>query len=502
VTGSVYGGDVVEYSWDNGESWSSSVPITPATHIRWLVDQLQPGETKSAGFAARVESSLPPNTTIQNAGYITSAQTAVFFGDWIPSNEVLVKTEVIPPLPILSIEKQGSSSVVAPDDTLTYTLRVSNEGGTARGLIVSDTIPNDVSYVSCAGTLCSLDTGSVVWGPTDLPGAGSVLSLTLVVATDPALVNGSLIRNLTYGVVADNAPLIRGEPVTTTVSIAELDVLKWGVPSHAFAGSRIDYGIWVTNAGGRARQVVVSDTLPTDTSYGGCDCAMSGFSGNVDRSIDGILTCGAGFECMPDAGSVFWFLPEIPPERSLLMTFWVTVSPSLTDGHLIVNRRYGASAEGLLPVTGKQPVTITVQTLRLGIEKVVNPNPVLVGNELVYTITLQNDGNPLRNVEVTDLLPDEVSYVDCGPPALTGLQCELQGVDQRSVVWWLQELAAHTQQELFLTVQVEDGAGSTIVNRTYSAWIPDAGREVSGSPVSVSVAGGRLYLPVLLRTFP
>jgi uncharacterized repeat protein (TIGR01451 family) len=92
ISGTVYGGDQVGYSWDNGDTWSSTVPITPVTHIRWYDAELSPSTQVTAGFAVRVNDILLPNTIIRNGAYISSTETAEHLDDWIRSNKVEVET--------------------------------------------------------------------------------------------------------------------------------------------------------------------------------------------------------------------------------------------------------------------------------------------------------------------------------------------------------------------------------------------------------------------------
>jgi len=91
IPGTVYGADLVEYSADNGVTWSATVPATPVTHIRWYDAELPAGVRVTAGFAVRVNGTLPPDTVIQNGAYITSTEIAEDL-DWIPSNQVDVAT--------------------------------------------------------------------------------------------------------------------------------------------------------------------------------------------------------------------------------------------------------------------------------------------------------------------------------------------------------------------------------------------------------------------------
>jgi uncharacterized repeat protein (TIGR01451 family) len=90
IPGTVYGGDQVEYSWDNGATWVVTLPITPVTHIRWYDAQLPAGTQVAVGFATRTDVTVPPDTAIQNMAHISSTEAAAWFLEWIPSNQVEV----------------------------------------------------------------------------------------------------------------------------------------------------------------------------------------------------------------------------------------------------------------------------------------------------------------------------------------------------------------------------------------------------------------------------
>lgn len=92
IPGTAYGGDRIEYSWDNGANWSTTLPITPVTHIQWYDSGLPPGTEAAVGFAVQVTTTLPSDATIRNIAHITSTETAVHFRQWIPSNQVEVET--------------------------------------------------------------------------------------------------------------------------------------------------------------------------------------------------------------------------------------------------------------------------------------------------------------------------------------------------------------------------------------------------------------------------
>jgi len=92
VSGTVYGSDQVEYSWDNGATWSATLPITPVTHIRWYDAEVPTSTQATAGFTVQVNAALPEGTIIQNIAHISSTETAEHFREWIPSNQVKVTT--------------------------------------------------------------------------------------------------------------------------------------------------------------------------------------------------------------------------------------------------------------------------------------------------------------------------------------------------------------------------------------------------------------------------
>jgi len=90
VSGTAYGSDQIEYSWDNGITWNTTLPITPVTHIRWHDAKVPSDTLVTVGFAVQVTTTPPPNTTIQNVAYISSIETSAYFHEWIPSNQVEV----------------------------------------------------------------------------------------------------------------------------------------------------------------------------------------------------------------------------------------------------------------------------------------------------------------------------------------------------------------------------------------------------------------------------
>jgi len=731
VADSAYGADQIEYSWNNGVTWSPTLPITPVTHLRWYDAVLPASAHNTVGFAVQVNDTLAPHTTIQNMARITSTESATYFDEWIPSNTVQVATvdlwvekqanrstaqagdpilytilcgnhgtadafgvriadtlplsttyvagsiwgpgaddsanpvlawdvmtvtagasaqslgyavfldndlsldavitntaalssayglemsdaattivtgsviygpalkliksgpvsagvddtavftftvthdtvmgdgsavstvivtdDVAGPAsyvsgddgdgllevgetwvytagyviqaadpallvnigtvqgqdkdgdlvracdthstvtfgePILSLHKEVNADPVAPGELFSYTLSITNSGRTAHNLVVSDVVPADTSFAGCAGSSCALVDDTVVWGPIDLPGLGTGLDLTLFVTVSEGLPNGWLIVNEEYSLVAEDAPLLSGPPVTTTVSVPILNLSKRAFVDQVYTGSRLDYALLVSNSGGSANRLVVSDTLPSHTVFGGCDCTIAALAATSGSALQESDFCGAPFTCGMEGDQVVWRVDGMAGGRSLQMTFWVTVASGLPDGTLIVNDDYAAVADHFSPVTGSPPVTTTVRQLLVSVSKTAWPNPAKLSQQLFFTITVRNEGRPLESVAVTDILPSGVSYVDCA-----GALCGLSQVDGPEVRWWLPTLPANSERELSVRVTVDAAQDKKIVNELYSAWIPAAQRRVTGDPVVVLVEPNSVYLPLVMLDY-
>nr|HID14268.1 DUF11 domain-containing protein [Anaerolineae bacterium] len=125
---------------------------------------------------------------------------------------------LLPPPPELAIGKVASKEQVEVGLPLSYTIVVTNTGGPATGVVISDTLPASTlfAWASDGGTLTG---GEVVWSGLGLP-AGSTLTVTYGV-TVTCVSSGTLIVNDGYQVYAGEWPTpTSGLPVTVT-AVAE-----------------------------------------------------------------------------------------------------------------------------------------------------------------------------------------------------------------------------------------------------------------------------------------
>jgi uncharacterized repeat protein (TIGR01451 family) len=120
-----------------------------------------------------------------------------------PWTEYPVEMYVLPPKPVLSLAKTPSADRIDAGMTLSYTIVVSNDGGPATGVVISDSLPANtiLSWIGAGG---APDGDDVVWSDLTLP-TSSTVSVTYGV-TVSCVTSGTEIVNDHYQVIATEWP--------------------------------------------------------------------------------------------------------------------------------------------------------------------------------------------------------------------------------------------------------------------------------------------------------
>ncbi|MEM7708878.1 MAG: SdrD B-like domain-containing protein [Pseudomonadota bacterium] len=164
----------------------------------------------------------------------------------------------IPPIPVIELTKDDGRVVAGEGDTLTYTIRFENISdddllpGAARNLTLTDTLPSEVSYVSCAidapfsGT-CSETGGVVTFDITETVLAGEVGTVTLTTT-----INGGATFPFTNTIVATYTDSWEVGSYTarddeTTFSATPLSLDKTVDTPLAAVGDTVNYTYTITN---------------------------------------------------------------------------------------------------------------------------------------------------------------------------------------------------------------------------------------------------------------
>ena len=195
--------------------------------------------------------------------------------------------------------------------------------------------------------------------------------------------------------VTDENPADNEDDATTTLT-PEFDVAvtKLVNDETPAPGATVTYAIEVTNTGpSTATGVLVSDVVPDGLTF---DAAtLDGESGSLDSgTVDFAAVTIAPGETLT---GTLTFTVDNDADGEITNTIIVTADPGDTDGA-------NDSASDLIDVTPIADLAVSKS-----VDVTENAQP---GSELVYTITVTNEGpSPAEAVEVIDTLPSGVTFV-------------------------------------------------------------------------------------------
>ncbi len=426
------------------------------------------GESQTVTISALVPSDTTPQS-INNTASVTATEDAVGASD---DHLVEITREVA-----LTIAKTDNVEPIAAGALLTYTIIAGNDGPSdASAVSIVDSLPPEVAFTSAAfvpagdGT-CTHDAAALGGDVTCTPTAavlasGQSVTIQVEVATPSDLDPGVTLSN-TATVTATEDP-VGATAVETTNSINEvnLSIGKIVTPSPVRAGEDVTYTVTFLNEGpSDADNAQIVDTLPAEVSH------VSSTSPDGVCSHDGSLA----------GGDVTCTFGTIAPNQTVTVTIVATVDASTPDDSLATNTVSG-TADAATEVTGDAVVNVQREA-DLAIVKTVAPDPVVAGQNLTYTLTVDNLGpSDATTAAVLDPLPAGLTVVSlpagCTDAAGT-ITCDL-GIIEAGVT----EILAI---EVTVDASVQPGIDLLPNTATVSADEPDPDPDNNESTVPVDV---------------
>ena len=382
------------------------VGVSYATHVptpEWVC-QVVSGELHCSRAASMVAS-----TTLQidvavlvDASVTSTLSNLVRVGsstpDPVTTNNSDTELTAVTPQSDLNIAKIESVDPVVAGTNLTYTLTVSNTGPShAANLVVTDTLPANVTYQSFGGSsgwTCTLLTGnqlrctraslnkntaSVISVLTKVQsGATGSLSNTAVVRsawTDPSLSNNSV----TIG--------------TSVTQSADLSVDKTDSPDPVAEGRPLTYTMVVKNNGpSDAATVSLNDAIPSGVTF------LSAVSTQGSCSGSGPVNCSLG---------------SVVSGGVVTITVTTTANPVANTPKTVSNTAtVTAATQDPTPANNSKTVSTQVlpaADLQIHLESA--SGEVQTGQTMTYTLWVTNTGlSTAINVVVTDTLPAEMAF--------------------------------------------------------------------------------------------
>ncbi|CAG0958724.1 hypothetical protein ANRL4_00531, partial [Anaerolineae bacterium] len=165
---------------------------------------------------------------------------------------------------------KAGPAAVGLGQPITYTLTIRNAGMvTAQNVVVTDTLPDQVSYLADTAPITMTQTGqTLVWNLDALPPNGVVNYQVVGNVSLDAPAGTHLINRAEASTSTNEESLINNSSeVTTTLVTADLAVSSNG-PTVIGIGLPITYTVTIRNIGlAVAQQVLVTDVLPNELIY-------------------------------------------------------------------------------------------------------------------------------------------------------------------------------------------------------------------------------------------
>jgi len=332
-------------------------------------------------------------------------------------------------------------------------ITVRNTGGSpATGVVVTDTLPSDVTYIShwvSQGNL-SVSGSDINWEVGTIANeseATAIITVSISPTRQMAL-NAASVEGipLNFGASTTGTDAVTGVSLTdgptgslSTPPLQEVrfTLSKYG-PETVQAGSILVYTISYTNVGtGSATRVVIEDAVPEGTSFysssegGVFDAASNTFSFDI----------GAG-----------------PAGMSGFITFSVLVSSDLPPGTTIIANQAKILSywcDQLVDEAKSNIAETKVIVPFLEIDKSVNISEAATGDIIVYAIEVTNlsDHDTGEDVEVSDTLPFGIIYLE-GSSAICGVAVDDPEGKQPNYTWTIDSIPPETTTTITYRCQI------------------------------------------------
>jgi len=441
------GGSVFTYTFSNSISAGNSASVTFTTRVN---DDVGANVTLAAD--AEGQGSSMPGTVNEERIYTDTASTMATTG-----------------YPNLVLDKDGPAAC-SPGLAIVYTIRYTNTGAArAVGVQITDTLPlsltNIISATSASSTVERADQ-AITWTLTS-PVSRSISGDIWITATIPiTMQEGAVLTNTAGLVVITTTELIttdNNDLVSATVQLPSLEITKTVEREAVLPNELLTYTLTVSNTGGDATDLVISDSVPLSTTY---------------------RSCAGGDGCGESGGVVTWTLSLLPAGERRAVTFTVQVG-DIPSGTTILNETYDvASAQGVT-ATGES-VSATVELVRdLSLEPPTRSASIMPSEQAVYTHTLTNLGNTSATFDLAvSATPSGWTY-DLQPASTVDL-----APHQSAVITLTVEPLVGTGQATALITATWQGAPTifaTAVDTTTIGCTPVSGASIDYTPTAPQI---------------
>ncbi len=358
--------------------------------------------------------------------------------------------------PAMVVVKSGPAEARV-EETITYTFVVSHDlvngdGSDISGVAISDDVAGTPTLVSGDANNDGILQSTEAW----------TYEATYTVAVDdPDPVTNTVTVD---GEDRDGEPTPQATDThdTSVIPLADLSITKTSAPNPYVPGEQLTYTIVVTNDGPSAAEaVVVSDELPTGVEF----VSATPDAGTCENT-EGTVTC--------DLGSL---------AAGAVVTITIVVDVA-ADAPNEVSNTASVSTDTEDPDPSNNEDTdsnLADPMADLVLDKSVSTDSALVGDELVYTLTVTNLGpSAAGDVVVNEVLPASLTFV--------AAEASVGSYDDAAGTWDIGTMAVDETVTLDVTAVVaEAGTITNSADVRSSVADPNMGNNVSAAQVEVLV---------------
>ncbi|MFQ6100203.1 MAG: hypothetical protein ACE5OS_03060 [Anaerolineae bacterium] len=356
---------------------------------------------------------------------------------------------VLRPTHDLALSKEDGTDPVSVGNTLVYTLSYVNSGVVpATGIVITETYDSNVEFVSAnpspdPGYDNQWTIGSLEWGESG--------TIVITVTVNTGLTDNTILTNTVTIGSDQTTPVAQSE--TTLVRSPVLNLTKSDSPDPVMVGSNLVYTITYRNTGVvTATNVVITETYDSNVSFNTANPS-------------------------PGAGNNVWNVGTLGTGASGDIVITVTVNGGTSLTNVVT-----MDSDQTAPITASATTMVgAAPTLHLA--KSDNPDPVLLGNDLVYNVTYWNSGfGDATGVVITETYDSNVEFVSANPSP--------DNPGSGDNVWHVADLAPGESRAIEITVTVN--GGTTLFNQAEIDCDQDA--SASDTELTTVVISGQITL--------
>jgi large repetitive protein len=370
----------------------------------WTVGNIANGGTITLSITAQLNTA----SVIKNFAEITTANEPDFDstpGDNSTTDDDDAAVEIRGLQSDLELSKSVDNAAPKLGDNVTFTLTINNAGpDAATSVQVTDKLPLGFSFVSATPSTGSYDAVTGIWSIGGLANGGSeTLAITATALSPSAVTNTAEVSNADQydpdsTVGNDSTTEDDDASVSVDAQLVDLSLAKIVDNAAPNVGDNVTFTLTVSNAGpDDATSVVVTDQLPVGFTF----VSDNGATAGTYDDTTGVWTVGN----VANGGSA-----------SLTITATATSASAVTNSAEITSADQpdDDSTPGNNSTTEDDDASVSVdaQQADLSLAKTVNNAAPNVGDNVTFTLTVNNAGSDdATNVVVTDQLPAGLTYV-------------------------------------------------------------------------------------------